>query len=406
MILFNSKSKKNKIKKACFLYYSRFKFDAILYREAKALKDKEFVVDIICLGDNNKDKIIQKYNGLNLYYIQSRPSNEKKAISYFTNLTLFIIKSAIFLSYLSIKKRYDIIHVTSPPDVIVFASLIPKLLGTKIILDIHDIGPELYMRKLNVSEDKTIIKILKFLERLSTRFADHIITVTDLWHEKLINRSVKPNKCTVLLNVADDELFKPLENKLSNGFNLFYHGTLEEHFGVDTLLKAMPMVKKNIPNVSLAIYGGGRLREVFIELTKSLNINDCVQFHHGVPFYELPQILDKADLGIVPTKDSIFADEALSGKGLEYIALGIPIVISGTKVHRYYYDENMVKFFTPNDAHDLAKEIISLYKNNSERERLLRHSQEFIQKHGWQEHKKVYYQIVDNLICNGAKHYD
>jgi hypothetical protein len=134
---------KKSTKRACMLYYMKFKGSAILYREAKALREKGFEVDIICLRESKDEKVIQSYDGLNLFFIQSRPISEQKAALYFLRLLFFCLKAFFVISYLGLKKRYDIVHVTSPPDIIVFSALIPKLLGAGIILDIHDIGPEL-----------------------------------------------------------------------------------------------------------------------------------------------------------------------------------------------------------------------------------------------------------------------
>jgi glycosyltransferase involved in cell wall biosynthesis len=307
----------------------------------------------------------------------------------------------ILLSFLGPLKQYDLIHVTSPPDFLVFSAIMPKLFGAKVILDIHDIGPELYMRKLGKSKKSFIIKMLKFIEKISCQFADHVITVTDIWKEKLIKRSVQSTKCSSILNVPDDDMFRPVIQKrkdLSKSFNLFYHGSLEEHFGVDTLLKAIPEVRQNIPDVELHIYGGGRLLEEFEILSTKLEIQDCVIFHGVVPFYELPKILMEADIGIVPTKASVFSDEALSMKSLEYISLKIPIVISKNTAHSYYYDDSVVKFFKPDDEHDLAKSIILLCKNENERNQLASNAYKLIGKYGWKKAKLKYLQIIDNLI--------
>ena len=88
------------------------------------------------------------------------------------------------------ERRYSLVHVTAPPDIMVFSAIVPKLFGARIILDIHDIGPELFMRKLNVGEDRLVVRLIKLLERLSASFADHVITVTDFWKDKLAARSV------------------------------------------------------------------------------------------------------------------------------------------------------------------------------------------------------------------------
>jgi glycosyltransferase involved in cell wall biosynthesis len=383
----------------------KFKGSAILYREAKALRNKGFDVDIICLRESKDEKVIQSYDGLNLYFIQSRPTSEQKAALYFLRLFMFCLKSFFVLSYFGLQKRYDIVHVTSPPDIIVLSALIPKLLGAGVILDIHDIGPELYMRKLGAPEDKPIINILKHLESISARFADHVITVTDIWRDKLLKRVNHGIKCTTILNVPDEDMFKlslARKPRPENGCNLFYHGSFEEHFGVDTLIKAMVLVRKQIPNVKLNLYGGGRLYESMMNLSKELGLDDCVHFNGGVPFFELPEILKKADIGIVPTKASVFSDEALSMKSLEYMTLGIPIVISKTTAHRYYYDDKMVVFFKPEDESDLAKSIISLYrKSDAERDELIDGAMKFLKEQNWSHAREIYYKIVESVMKRG-----
>jgi len=191
--------------RACFLYYQAF--HSLAYREAMALKEVGFDVNIVCLRSAREEKTYEDFNGLKIFRIQVRSAAEKNPITYFFRLMLFFVKSVFLVSYLQLKNRYTLIHVTSPPDIMVFAALLPKLLGARIILDIHDIGPELFMRKLNVSEKHPIITLLKYLERLSSAFADHVIVVTDLWRDRVVSRSVRPEKCTVLLNVPDDKIF-------------------------------------------------------------------------------------------------------------------------------------------------------------------------------------------------------
>jgi len=392
--------RKQKSLRICSVYYQTF--SALLYREAKALMKEGMAVDIICYYTSKEGKNLRSFEGINIYPIQARSSREKSSLLYLLRLFLFFLKSFVYLSVNGVFKKYALIHITTPPDFLVFAAIIPKLLGAKVIMDIHDIGPEFYMRSLGVSKNHPIVRFIIFVEKLSTRLADHVITVTDLWRDKLIDRSISPYKCTTLLNVPDDELFQFLpegRKKASNGyFCLYYHGSLEELFGIDTLIESMPTVAENIPNVKLHIYGGGRLLFDCKALVKKLEINRFVVFHKNVPFYELPGILVNADIGIVPTKSSVFAEEILAMKSLEYISLGIPIVVSRTKGHSYYYDSSMVRFFEPGDKACLAEAVIDLYKNEAKRNALQINSRFFIEKYGWQNTKKTYVKIVRNLL--------
>ena len=390
-----------RVLRACFVYYARFKGSAILYREAKALIERGFEVDLICLRDERKEKIFQTFEGLRVYGIQARPTREKKSCSYFLSLAAFCIKCMVFLSGLALVRRYAIVHVTTPPDLLVFSSLIPKLLGAKVVMDVHDIGPELYMRKLQVGENSWVVKGLRSMERMAAKFADHVITVTDLWKERIVKRSASPSKCSVLLNVPDDQIFtlRHSQDRTKRGtMNIYYHGSLEEHFGIDTLVEAMPKIKELVPLARLHIYGSGRLQTDLEKRVHLHRMEEYVTFHGTVPFYHLPEILKEADLGVVPTKGSVFSDEALSMKSLEYIALGIPIVISRTKAHTTYYDSSMVNFFSPGDEKELATCVANLCNSKGERERFARNAYQFIRQHGWKESKQLYFRIIDRLI--------
>lgn len=389
--------KKNK---ACYIYYQHF--SALLYREAMVMKNEGYDVDIICLRGPGRYKYINHMDGLTIYCIQTRLSAEKKTCFYLINLARFFIKAFFLVTLQGVIKRYKIIHVTAPPDIMVFSSIMPKIIGSKIILDIHDIGPELYMRKLNVREDAFIIKAIKYMERISCQFSDYVISVTDFWCEKLKSRSVPSQKCKCILNVPDESIFntKNQKNKEKSGaFNLYYHGSLEEHFGVDTMINAMSIVKEKIPQIKLHIYSSkkGRIIEQLKELVYQQNAQEIVTFHNGVPFYELPDILIDADIGIVPTKGNTFSDEAISMKSFEYLALGIPIVISGTKAHRFYYNSSMVKFFEPENSLDLARGVIELYENNAKRNQLIVEGIRFIENYGWKKAKQEYKNIIREL---------
>jgi glycosyltransferase involved in cell wall biosynthesis len=373
----------------------------MLQREARALREKGFQVDIISLRQWRTDKIFQRFDDLNLYLIQSRAERERNALLYFLRLFLFFCTSFLLLTFLGLRRKYDLVHVTAPPDFMVFTALVPKLMGGEIILDIHDIGPELYMRKLQANEGQLVIKFIKYLERISARFADHVLTVTELWREKLISRSVPESKCSVLLNVPDDGIFKPTRSarpKVTETINLYYHGLLDERAGVDTLISAMPIIKRELPNAKLHIYGSGPLSEELKLYARKHNIDDVVILHGNVPFYELPMILANADIGIVPTKDAVFSDEILAQKSLEYLSLGIPIVVSKNKGHSYYFNSNMVRFFKPNDRESLARSIIDVCRSPKEREKLLNNSKKFLERHNWKVYKTHYVRIVEQLL--------
>lgn len=394
------KSTKKKLN-ACFVYYQPI--CQLVHREATTLGKNGFEVDIICLKSSSDDADFEEYDGLKLYKIQSRAAVEKTLVGYLLGVLRFLLKSTLFITWLSFTKRYALIHVTAPPDIAVFTTIIPKLMGARVILDIHDIGPELFMRKLGVAENHPAIRCIKFMEKISTQYADHIITVTDIWRNRLITRKVPEAKCSVLLNVPDSEIFRLRGGKAPSAiksFNLYYHGSLEEHFGVDTMLDAMQLIKARISEAVLHVYmlKKGRMYESFVEYLQKNRMNEYVKFHDGVLFKELPGILANADIGLVPTKNSTFADEAISMKSLEYLSLGIPVVISRTTAHCHYYDDSMVRFFQPCNSKDLAEAVIDLYTNRDLMRAQVANSVKFLDRFGWHRTGGVYRKIVTDLV--------
>jgi len=387
--------------KVCMVSYSHY-YDSRVYRYALSLLERGDSVDMICLGDG-KHFSPMRWNNITVYGVQTRKFNEKSAFSYFRKIMKFFLLSTFTCTKLYFKKRYDLIHFHNIPDFGVFCTLIPKFMGAKVILDIHDIVPEFYMRKFSIGENHIVVKLLKLVEKMSAHYADHVITVTDIWREKLIERSVSASKCTVILNAPHPSLFhknKSLKKLKGNSFMLSYHGNLAEPTGVDILIKAMKIVKESAPSIRLQIIGDGRDREKLMKLTETLGLLENVEFIKTVPSDKIAEFLQRADVGIDPKRDGIYAGETLSVKAMEYLIMKIPLVVSGTKAAKSYFDESMVIFFEPGNEVELAKAILTLYKSPEKRKRLSENGEKFNNNHSWEKYKRVYYNLIDNLCSN------
>ena len=386
--------------KICMIAYSRYN-DTRVQRYARALTNRGDQVDFICLATKGQ----KKYNtifGIKPYPLLTRFYVEKSVFSYLKQMVFFFVLSTITCTKLHLINRYDIIHFHNLPDFGVFCTLIPKLMGAGIILDIHDIVPEFYMRKFAVSETHFIIRFLKWIEKISCHYADHVFTVTEIWRQKLIERSVKPEKCTVILNSPDPDIFKNLSNIKRkwdrNSFTLSYHGTFTEPTGVDIAIKAVSIAKKNIPNIQFFVIGKGREEENLLKLTKSLHLQNHVHFRDPILVDKIPRVLSKVDAGIDPKRDGIYSGETLSVKAMEYLAMGIPLMISKTKVAQIYFNSSMVMFFEPDNEYDLARCIIELYKLDYKKKmKMINNSEIFIKKHGWEKYKNIYVDLINEI---------
>src|SRR5689334_9099041 len=137
--------------KVCMLAYTFYETDNRVRRYAEALARRGDEVDAIVLQQEGKSPF-EIVNGVNVYRIQKRVRDERGPFSYLSKLLLFFARSMGAVTVRHLETRYDVIHVHSVPDFEVFAALIPRLMGAKVILDVHDIVPELYASKFKVNE--------------------------------------------------------------------------------------------------------------------------------------------------------------------------------------------------------------------------------------------------------------
>lgn len=386
--------------------YTFYEEDNRVRRYAETLAQRGDRVDVIALrrqGRLQRDVM----NGVNVYRLQRRTVNEKGKFTYLVKLFLFFVRSMFFLTREHLRNRYDVIHVHSVPDFEVFAALIPKLLGAKIILDIHDIVPEFYVSKFNSSQDSITFRLLVHIERLSIAFSDHVIAANDIWKDRLVQRSVKAGKCTTMLNFPDTSLFhRQGRHRSDDKFIILYPGTLNYHQGIDIAVRAFSRIRQKAPQAEFHIFGEGDQQVILKSLIAELGLQDKVFLKGSIPIEDIGSVIENADLGVVPKRKNNFGDEAFSTKIFEFMVLGVPIIVPNTTIDRFYFNDSVVKFFSANDEENLADAILLLINDSDLRQTLVNNANEFVKKYTWNENKQGYLDLVDSLAnsSHGKSH--
>lgn len=378
--------------------YSFYETDNRVRRYAETLAKRGDLVDAIALRRPGQPAF-EVLKGVNVYRIQERLIDEKGPVSYLIKLAAFFLRSAWVLIARHMRSPYSVIHVHSVPDFQVFAALIPKLMGARIILDVHDIVPEFYASKFKVRERSLVFRILLLTEKISCAFSDHVIIANHLWYEKITRRSVKPEKCTAIINYPDPSIFRPrARTKESNGdFVLLYPGTLNEHQGVDLAIRAVAKLRDDVPNLKFLIMGKGPDWEKLAEMVRNEDLGDRVSMLELVPLEEIAETMANVDLGVVPKRKDSFGNEAFSTKIMEFMAMGVPTVVANTRIDEYYFNDEVVQFFESGDSEDLAATILNLVRNPERRKVLHENGIKFVQANSWNVKKADYLGLVDRL---------
>jgi glycosyltransferase involved in cell wall biosynthesis len=285
------------------------------------------------------------------------------------------------------------------PDFEVFAALIPKLMGTKLILDIHDIVPEFYASKFNSGGNSFFSTLLKIVEKICCAFVDHVIISNHIWGERLIQRSIRKEKCSVILNYPDPFLFKRTRPKQETGrFIIMYPGTIAWHQGIDIAVRAMNLLRDKTPRIEFHIYGKGPEEPAIAKLISELDLSDNIKLFCGAPMEKIIEKMLDVDLGIVPKRGDNFGGEAFSTKILEFMAMGVPMLIAETRIDRYYFNDSLVTFFKSGDEKDLSDKILFLVNNPDLRKRLAENALNYIKTCNWDVKKQEYLSLVDSLV--------
>ena len=386
-------------RKCCMLAYTFYENDGRVMRYAEALVEEGYDVEAIVLR-RDFQSAQQVENGVKVIRIQRREKNERGKFTYLAKLLSFFVRSMIEITRRHLSEPYDIIHVHSVPDFEVFAAFIPKLQGAKMILDIHDIVPEFYAAKFKVTQDALIFKALIVVEKLSTSFADHVIISNDLWLDKLVARSMTRERCSAFINYPDLSVFRPdlRTKKNDERFVIVYPGTLTWHQGVDIAVKAFALAREEAPGMEFQIYGEGDAKNEIESLIQDLHVSDKVSISSPLPLRQIAAVMANADLGIVPKRNDPFGGEAFSTKILEFMALGVPLVVADTRIDRHYFDDSLVRFFRAGDEKDLARVMVEAYHNRELSGQLTSRAFKYVEENGWSRKKGNYLAIVNSLL--------
>jgi glycosyltransferase involved in cell wall biosynthesis len=388
-------------KRVCLLTYSFFEQDSRVCRYARALADRGDEVTVFSLRGSPDQPDQEVIDGCLVIRIQLRKRDEKSPAIFLGRLLRFLWQASNRISRHHWARQFDLIHVHNVPDFLVFAAWFPKFQGAKIILDIHDIVPELFASKFKFSPRSFTIRTLKWMERASAAFANHVILSNHLWLEAYTKRSARSEKVTVLINYVDSEIFAARPRTRSDDRKIvIFPGSLQLHQGLNVAIDAFRTVAEKIPSAELHIYGDGPAKPELLAQAAELGLNGHVRFFDFVPTKEIARIIADADVGVVPKKADSFGNEAFSTKIFEFMAMGVPVVASSTKIDRYYFNDSVLRFFESGNSEALARELIELLQSDDKRKQLAARASEFVANHSWDLKKNVYLDLVDSLCAN------
>lgn len=371
----------------CMIAYTNYAFDARVRREAETLASAGYRV--LCLTTSNgADPARFRLSGVEIWELGVPKYRGKSTLAYLGSYLRFLLASSVACLKLMARGRLDVVHVHNLPDFLVFAGLLPRLGGKKVVLDVHDSVPETYATKF--AGPSIMRKLLVLEERVSALVAHRVICVNQPQRETLVARGIPGAKTFISMNVPDPRIFRcssirrmPVAG--NEHFNLVYHGTMAGRLGVDLIIRAVARLRDRIPGVRLHLWGQGDDLDAFQQLARDLGVDDRVLFApKGFPIEELPRRLAEMDLGVVGNRRSVAGDLMLPVKLMEYVALRVPVVAPRLRTIQHYFADDMVTYYEAEDIESMADAIYALYREPELRSRQVQRAGAFLSEYGWE----------------------
>jgi len=303
--------------------------------------------------------------------------------------------------------------VHNMPDILVFGATVPKLLGAKVILDLHDPMPELMQTIFGLPENSLSVAMLKRLEKWSVRFADLVLTVNLACKKIYSSRSCQPDKIKVVINSPDEEIFRfqrgvvrDVNGKNGNGskpFVILYHGSLVHRNGFDLAVASLEKVREVIPSVRLSVCGKRTdFFEKVMESARQRGLDSIVDYLGVRNLKEIVETIEDCDLGIIPNHRNIFTEINTPTRIFEYLALAKPVIAPKTKGIQDYFRDNDLIFFEAGNADDLARKIEFVFSHPAEVMETVKRGQAVYLSHTWSRERLTLLNSIGELLQEGT----
>lgn len=390
-------------RRASVLLFSYYPSDVRPRRAAEALAQAGMRVEVVCLRKSRKEPVRERFNGVDILRLPLR-RHRGGGLTYLLRYSAFILAAFAILAFRSMTRRLDLVHVHNMPDILVFSALVPRLLGTKVILDLHDPMPELMMTIFRLDATSVPVRLLGLLERWSIRFADVAITPNEAFKNVFTARGAPPAKIHVVMNSPDDRIFtfrpvSPVGSNHGGRLVIMYHGSILERNGLDLLVDALALVRKTRPGVELHVFGE---RTPFLDIVmariKQQGLDGAVRYFGPKRPEEIVAAIDECDIGVIPNRRSAFTEVNMPTRIFEYLSRGKPAIAGRGRGVRDYFDDDSLFFFELGDAADLARAIAHVAGNPAEVERVVKRGQQVYLTHRWSDERRALVALTAGLL--------
>jgi len=265
-----------------------------------------------------------------------------------------------------------------------FSGIILKLLGraNKVIFYCVDYAPKRFGNPI-------VNYFYHFLDRLTVCFADEIWNLSPRMvegREKYKHLVIDPRKNKIVpMGIWFTKIKRVLFSKVEKN-SLVFMGHLMKEKGVQSVIKAVPLILKEIPDFKFLIIGKGEYEDELKQLVKGLSLGKKVIFAGYIADHEkMENMLARCAVAVALYErgdlESNFTYYADPGKIKDYLGAGLPVMLSNVPPNAREIEKAGCGIVIGDDKKEIAAAVVKFMSNESElkqyRERALSYGREF-----------------------------
>lgn len=246
------------------------------------------------------------------------------------------------------------------------------------------------------SKNKLSKHVNRNIERYCIRKATHVISVGYSLAEDA-KEIQGDNRVSCIPNGVDCKLFSEVDS--NNAKNVMvYVGTVSDWSGLDLVIKSIPAIKKEVPDIKLVIIGEGDYLKNLKERSKEIGVSNNIEFIGKKEYITIPKILSKCKIGLAVYPKNNLMKYAFTLKLIEYMAAGLPVITTDIGDGAQIIKGSNSGFIVDYTIESFSNAVIRLVKDDNLRNSMSKNGIKYAKKFDWNNLASLEISVLNNII--------